>query len=63
MRNGKLEFIIHFWIGKAKADDMRGEREDKAVKLMFLHNETTVVFREVEGHESPHFKNYFKVFG
>ncbi|VDL91527.1 unnamed protein product [Schistocephalus solidus] len=62
-RNTKMCYNIHFWIGKEKAQEMGASPPAKVKELMAVLNDNVVLFREIEGSESPQFKRYFKIFG
>ncbi|VDN15354.1 unnamed protein product [Dibothriocephalus latus] len=63
IKNGKIVHNIHFWIGEDKSDEMKRSPQKQVEQLMSVLDDNAVLFREIEGHESPQFKQYFKVFG
>jgi len=54
-----LKFDIHFWIGKYSTADEYGTAAYKTVELDTYHDDTPIQHREVQGHESVRFKEYF----
>ncbi|KAL3321143.1 hypothetical protein Ciccas_000176 [Cichlidogyrus casuarinus] len=57
-----LNYDVHFWIGRNSTQDEYGTAAYKTVEIDNLLDDKPVQHREVEGHESPLFKSYFKTF-
>jgi len=55
-----IHFDVHFWIGKNSSQDEYGTGAYKTVELDTYLDDRAVQHREVEGHESPEFKEYFE---
>ncbi|XP_038061934.1 gelsolin-like protein 2 [Patiria miniata] len=58
----ELNYDLHFWIGSASTQDEYGTAAYKTVELDTLLDDKPIQHREVEKHESPLFKTYFKSF-
>ncbi|TPP57258.1 Severin [Fasciola gigantica] len=58
-RNNKLNYDVHFWIGRSSTQDEYGTAAYKTVELDTLLDGICVQHREVEGYESNLFKSYF----
>jgi len=56
-----LKYNVHFWLGKETTQDEAGTAAYKTVELDDLLGDLPVQYREVEGHESKHFKTLFPV--
>lgn len=56
----ELNYDVHFWIGKNSTQDEYGTAAYKTVELDTKLDDKPVQHREVQGHESPLFKSYFK---
>jgi len=54
-----LEYDVHFWIGKYSTQDEYGTAAYKTVELDTLLDDKPIQHREVQGHESALFKQYF----
>lgn len=54
-----LEYDLHFWIGKQSTQDEYGTAAYKTVELDTFLNDKPIQHREVGGHESQRFKDYF----
>lgn len=55
----ELKYDIHFWIGKYSTADEYGTAAYKTVELDTYHDDKPIQHREVQGHESVKFKEYF----
>jgi len=55
----ELKYDVHFWIGKYSTQDEYGTAAYKTVELDTLLDDKPVQHREVQGHESSMFRNYF----
>ncbi|VDL89548.1 unnamed protein product [Schistocephalus solidus] len=55
----KLNYDIHFWIGKHSTQDEYGTAAYKTVELDTYLDDAAIQHREVEGYESQRFKSYF----
>ncbi|VDL97583.1 unnamed protein product [Schistocephalus solidus] len=62
-KNAKMCFNVHYWIGMDRAKTSDTSPPPKVLELMSVLENQAVLHREIEGYESPQFKNYFKVFG
>lgn len=60
MKNDKLLFDIHFWIGKNSTSDEYGTAAYKSVELDTYLDDIPVQRRECQGHESKLFLSYFE---
>jgi len=58
----ELLYDVHFWIGKYSTQDEYGTAAYKTVELDTFLDDKPVQHREVQGHESALFKNYFSTF-
>jgi len=56
----ELKFDVHFWIGKYSSQDEYGTAAYKTVELDTLLDDRPVQHREVMGHESSLFLDYFE---
>lgn len=57
--NEALAFDVHFWIGSKSTQDEYGTAAYKCVELDTYLDDAAVQHRQVEGHESEMFKDYF----
>nr|VZH90160.1 unnamed protein product [Spirometra erinaceieuropaei] len=62
-KNAKSCFNVHYWMGMERAKTSDTSPPPKVMQLMSSLENRAVLHREIEGHESPLFKSYFKVFG
>ncbi|BHF57941.1 hypothetical protein SprV_0100088900 [Sparganum proliferum] len=62
-KNVKSCFNVHYWMGMERAKTSDTSPPPKVLQLMSSLENRAVLHREIEGHESPLFKSYFKVFG
>ncbi|KAF5274961.1 hypothetical protein FQR65_LT04304 [Abscondita terminalis] len=60
IRNGTLEYHIHFWLGSSTIPDKSGAAAYKTVELDEHLKGLATQHREVQGNESARFKSYFK---
>ncbi|KAF5274704.1 hypothetical protein FQA39_LY07096 [Lamprigera yunnana] len=60
VRNGTLEYHIHFWLGGSTTPDKSGVSAYKTVELDEHLGGFTTQHREVQENESARFKSYFK---
>ncbi|KAK4879724.1 hypothetical protein RN001_007870 [Aquatica leii] len=60
IRNGSLEYHIHFWLGSSTIPDKSGVAAYKTVELDEHLGGVATQHREVQGNESARFKSYFK---
>ena len=58
-KSGRLEYDLHFWIGKESSQDEYGAVAVKAVELDQMLGDVPVQHREIQDHESKLFKSYF----
>lgn len=58
----ELLYDVHFWIGKYSTQDEYGTAAYKTVELDTYLDDKPIQHREVQGHESQRFKNYFSTF-
>lgn len=56
---GRIEYHIHFWLGKSTTSDKAGVAAYKTVELDTYLGGAATQHREVQGSESPRFKSYF----
>lgn len=57
-----LNYDVHFWIGKYSTQDEYGTAAYKTVELDTFLEDKPIQHREVQGHETAMFKNYFNTF-
>lgn len=55
----ELHYDLHFWIGKYSTQDEYGTAAYKTVELDTFLEDKPIQHREVQGHETSMFKNYF----
>lgn len=55
-----IDYDVHFWIGSESTQDEYGTAAYKTVELDAYLDDRAIQHREVQGHESPLFKTYFK---
>merc|ERR1712150_22775 len=55
-----LKYNVHFWLGQDTSQDEAGTAAYKTVELDDLLGDLPVQYREVQGHESKHFKALFE---
>ena len=58
----ELAYDVHFWIGKYSTQDEFGTAAYKCVELDTYLDDQAVQHREVQGHESELFLDYFEVY-
>jgi len=56
----KLQYDIHFWLGKKTSTDEKGTAAYKTVELDSFFDDQAVQHREVQGNESEDFLSYFE---
>ena len=61
--SGKLNYSIHFWLGKESSQDETGVAAYKTVELSDALPQKAPQYREVQGAESDLFMSYFKTSG
>lgn len=59
-KSNRKEYNLHFWLGKDSSQDEQGTAAILSVQLDDYLNGDPVQYREVENHETPIFKSYFK---
>jgi len=59
MDGDALKYNVHFWLGTDTSQDEAGTAAYKTVELDDLLGDLPVQYREVQGHESKHFKALF----
>lgn len=55
----KIEYDVHFWLGKKTSTDEKGTAAYKTVELDSFFDDAAIQHREVQGHESEMFLSYF----
>jgi len=55
----KLQYDIHFWLGKKTSTDEKGTAAYKTVELDSFFDDQAIQHREVQGSESEDFHSYF----
>jgi gelsolin len=58
----ELLYYVHFWIGKYSTQDEYGTAAYKTVELDTFLDDKPIQHREVQGHETNKFKQYFPTF-
>lgn len=58
-KSEKLQFDVHFWLGKKTSTDEKGTAAYKTVELDSFFDDQAVQHRETQGNESEEFVSYF----
>ncbi|KAK5646235.1 hypothetical protein RI129_004699 [Pyrocoelia pectoralis] len=60
VRNGTVEYHLHFWLGSETTSDKSGVAAYKTIELDKHLGAITVQHRETQGNEGARFRSYFK---